>query len=435
MRNGLLWTLGVWLFGAGQLLAQTPSATDSAGRQAPAAAGSPAQGSSGGGGGTAPQVTMPTTSTASCCGFWARPEYLLWWLKSAPLPVPLVTTGDPNIGFDPNSGNTVNIAGAIGQPGTQILYGDQRVSYRAFSGLRLTIGTWLDDNELFGIEGGGFAIERLTSNFSAASDASGNPPLYFPIFSAIAGAERGIPIADPLRGFSGDVFVNSSLRLWGAEGNGTVVLVRDPGLVWTAFSGFRYADLLEHLEIHNMTTDLIFDNVASLSDSFTTRNQFYGGQLGSRLFVERGRCFLDVVGKVALGYNHEVVGVLGQISQAGSNPLTPPGPGTFPGGLFAQPSNIGEHKSDEFAALSSVELKLGYAISPRARAFVGYEFLYWSRVVRPGNQIDRNVNLTQNAVLDPNGAGVLVGSAQPAPQFNRSEFWAQGVNFGLEIQF
>jgi hypothetical protein len=32
-------------------------------------------------------------------------------------------------------------------------------------------------------------------------------------------------------------------------------------------------------------------------------------------------------------------------------------------------------------------------------------------------------------------SGALVGPANPAPLFNRSDFWAQGVNFGLEFRF
>src|SRR5262249_49415646 len=157
--------------------------------------------------------------------------------------------------------------------------------------------------------------ERLTKSFTARSDQAGIPPLYFPILSGISGAERGIPIADPLRGFSGDVAVNSILRLWGAEGNGLVTLIRNPGLEFNVLAGFRYADLFEHLHIYNATTDLIFRNVTGLSDSFNTRNQFYGGQIGSRLAVQRYPFSLDVTSKIALGSTHQVVDILGAITQ------------------------------------------------------------------------------------------------------------------------
>ena len=184
-------------------------------------------------------------------------------------------------------------------------------------------------------------LQRHTSVFSAASDSAGNPPLYFPIFSAIAGAERAVPIADPLRGFSGDVTVTSQLQLWGAECNGLFTFFRRSGLDATLIAGFRYADLRENLQIHNTTTDLMFGNVTSLNDSFATSNQFYGGQIGSRLAFQLERFSLDVTGKVALGLTHQTVDIEGSITQSGPNPLVPPGPGTFPGGIFAQTTNIG----------------------------------------------------------------------------------------------
>ena len=166
-----------------------------------------------------------------------------------------------------------------------------------------------------------------------------------------------------------------------------------------------------------------------------TRNQFYGSQLGSRLFVTYDHFTLDVITKIALGVTHEVIDIAGDISQTGPNPLVPPGLGTFPGGLFAQPTNIGHRTSNRFSILPSLEVKLGYAFNPRTRVLVGYDLWAWDQVVRPGDQINRNVNLTQNAVLDPNGVGQLVGPAQPAPLFKRSDFWVQGLSVGVEVRY
>lgn len=431
MRNGLLWLLGVWFFSAGQLFAQVLPASNPSEAKAAADAKSPADASSG----TAPAPSVSTADSVAAHRTWARVDYLLWWLKDAPLPVPLVTTGDPTVGFDPNHVNTVNTAGAIGQRGTQVLIGDQSIPLPAFSGMRLVLGGWVDAEDLFGIEGNGFILERRTKRFAEVSDKTGNPPLYFPIFSASAGAERGIPIADPLRAFSGAVNVNSTVQLWGAEVNGILTLFRNPSLEFAVLAGFRYADLRENVQVYNSTTDLVFGNVTNLADSFDTRNQFYGGQLGSRLAVQFDRFCVDLTGRLALGATHEIVDIQGGITQAGPNPLVPPGLGTFPGGVFTQLTNLGSRHADRFTLLPSLELQLGYDVGPHARLFAGYDLLYWNQVVRPGNQINHNVNLTQNAVLDPNGVGKLVGPAQPAPLFNRSEFWAQGITLGVEFHY
>ena len=433
MRKGLTWILGFWFFSAGQILAESLPEAKSKADGAPAPA-SPSSTNTDGDGRTG-EIGASTSDGGACCPFWARPEYLLWWLKNRPLPVPLVTTGNPNVGFDPNSVNTINTAGALGQPGTQILLGGQNLNSVPFSGMRLTLGTWLDYDELFGIEGSGFVLERLTNLFTVSSDNTGRPPLYFPISTGAADGERGIPIADPLRGFSGSVGVNSSLRLWGAELNGIVNLSRTPAFEFTLLAGLRYADLRENLQIFNTTTDLIFNNVTNLTDLFDTRNQFYGGQVGSCVAVQHDRFSLSMTGKVALGSTHQVLNIQGAIAQVGPNPLVPPGLGTFPGGLFAEPSNIGQRSSNQFTVLPSLEVKLGYELTHRARLIVGYDIIYWNRVVRPGNQIDHNVNLSQNAVLDPNGSGTLVGPAKPVPLFNRGDFWAQGVNVGVEFRY
>jgi hypothetical protein len=97
--------------------------------------------------------------------------------------------------------------------------------------------------------------------------------------------------------------------------------------------------------------------------------------------------------------------------------------------VFTQPSNIGRTTDDHFAVSPQLGVKLRWKLTPALSANVGYDFLYWSSVVRPGNQIDHNLNATQFP-----GAGVI-GALLPAPQFNRSDFFAQGVSFGLTFRY
>ena len=49
--------------------------------------------------------------------------------------------------------------------------------------------------------------------------------------------------------------------------------------------------------------------------------------------------------------------------------------------------------------------------------------------MRPGEQIDRTVNTNQ---LPPAVGG---GPARPMFQNNATDFWAQGVNFGVEFKY
>ena len=59
---------------------------------------------------------------------------------------------------------------------------------------------------------------------------------------------------------------------------------------------------------------------------------------------------------------------------------------TLPGGILALPSNGGRRSDGEFTAVPEVEIKLGYQVGPYLSCTIGYNFLYWSRVVRPGQR-------------------------------------------------
>jgi hypothetical protein len=147
-------------------------------------------------------------------------------------------------------------------------------------------------------------------------------------------------------------------------------------------------------------------------------------QVGSLLF--------EFVGKVALGDNHQTVNVQG--SSLGSGAGFPYPAGTYPGGLLTEPSNIGKRSGDRLSVAPEVQVKVGWNLTDWARLTLGYDFLSWNSVVRPGNQIDHNVNYTQipgaQPFFGPPGAPLL-----PAPQFNRADFFAHGLSIGLTFSY
>ena len=56
-----------------------------------------------------------------------------------------------------------------------------------------------------------------------------------------------------------------------------------------------------------------------------------------------------------------------------------------------------------------------------------------SEIPRPDRvYVNRNLNLSQSAIF---GTGVLTGQSAPTSFLSRSDFWAQGITFGLEIRF
>ena len=78
-------------------------------------------------------------------------------------------------------------------------------------------------------------------------------------------------------------------------------------------------------------------------------------------------------------------------------------------------------------------LKLGIDVTDHLRIFAGYDFLYLSSVVRPGDQIDLNVSPSFRPTIFGPGAGG--GPRQPAVLYRTSDYWAQGFNFGLMYRY
>src|SRR5438309_1388204 len=79
---------------------------------------------------------------------------------------------------------------------------------------------------------------------------------------------------------------------------------------------------------------------------------------------------LDLLGKLALGTTHEVVNIKGDTT------LNLPGGVSLvePGGLLAQPTNIGHYSADRFAVVPELGLKLGYQVTAHMRLTAGYTF-------------------------------------------------------------
>lgn len=370
---------------------------------------------------------------------WFSNEYLLFWMKNAPLAAPLVTTS-----------NATDL-GTLGAPSTRELFGGSGVGLGTYSGMRSTVGAWLDPEQNFGVVGQGFLLEQRTGDYSARSDAVGIPLLAFPVFDprpagtplsfsnqppgATLPGEAGLFITQA-GNFAGGLSVSSSTRLWGAEFDGLVNLIRKDDWQMDGVAGFRYLDLSEHLGIGTTALGLsgagTFAGALFLTqDIFQTRNQFYGGQVGLQSGFRRERFMVDLLTQIALGSTHEVVNRNGNthISNSQDPTLTS---GTYAGGLLVVPTNMGRLAREAFTVVPEVRLQVGYAVSECVHVFAGYSFLYWSGVARPGDQIDRVVNPSQVPAF---GGLSLDGPARPAALFQQSDFWVHGINFGLDLRF
>jgi hypothetical protein len=113
--------------------------------------------------------------------------------------------------------------------------------------------------------------------------------------------------------------------------------------------------------------------------------------------------------------------------------VTVPGqaPVVNPGGLLALSSNSGHFSRDRVSLVPEFGVNLGYQVTPHLRVFTGYTLLYWFDVVRAGDQVD----LTINPNLLPPVTGPVAGPFRPAPRFQTTDLWVQGLSAGLEFRF
>ncbi len=235
---------------------------------------------------------------------------------------------------------------------------------------------------------------------------------------------------------TGHVTVTAPSSLWGLDTNLRCNVCLTCDYRFDLLLGFRYLNLFEGLNIEedvlgSATAPAPFTNaLTTVNDSFTTHNQFYGGQIGFDSEWKRGPWSLDVRGKLALGATEQQLTINGIESITAANGTT----SNFTGGLLALPSNIGSYYKTEFSVVPEVGLTIGYQLTSAIRLFAGYNFLYWTNVARPGEQIDRNLDVTQ--IPNFNIAGAKP-TAQPTPTvpFKQSDYWAQGIVIGIEFRY
>ena len=353
--------------------------------------------------------------------FWLRAEALYWWTKDSPLPVPIVTQGNP----------ADAIPGALGQPGTSVLIGDQDVSFGGRGGGRFAFGFSLDAEQAWGFEGSYFFLANESVVQGVSSDGGpGSALLAFPFFDPTLPGENSTFIASP-GSFAGNAELTVTQFLQGLDLNLIHNIHNLNGVRVDVLGGFRWVNLQEDLSFITDSPSVAPNppDFFHTFDRFNANNNFYGGQLGLRASYDNTRLFLNAIGKVALGSTIERVSVNGgTFTDAGAF-------ASAPGAYLSQLTNLGTASQGHFAVVPEVNLNFGVRLTPWASVVVGYSFLYVSSVVRPGDQIDRIINPTQAPAITGNFGGTLSGPARPALLLRDSDFWAQGLNFGLQFRY
>lgn len=375
-----------------------------------------------------PPVPFHRTPNESCFGSL---EYVGMFFRPIKYSAPLVTTG-----------SVLDAApGALGQPGTSVLFGNNDTDFGLMSGLRAQIGMFLDADNHYSIEAGGFVIFQNTQGFNVAGDVNGRPSISRPLFNIATGAEGAF--INSLQGMvTGTLNIDLRSELGGFEINARRHWYVNERMHIDGLLGFRYMRLAERMQIvENLQTIapqfVTFRQIpigvgATLIDDdlFETTNQFFGPQIGGRLSWEQNWFTLTGFAKLALGgtrQNTNIAGSTTVLSQTGAVAAS------AQGGILALPTNIGSHSRTVFGILPEFGLNLGVELTQSVRLNFGYSFMLWNHVVRPGSQFDRVIN---PALAPSTPPPIPVGGPQaPIYQFNDELFWAHAFNIGIEFHY
>jgi hypothetical protein len=341
------------------------------------------------------------------------------------------------------------VALASSSSGTATI-GEEHLDRHVQSGARVALGYWLTQADSFmpggimpclGVETRFLAVGQRSVGFNDAASSV----IARPFFDLNDEQQSAVIVAAPGLA-SGAISATAQDRLWGAEANVWKMLYFDyPTTTYSieATVGMRYLDFDESFSVTRFSQyvsnpqnipayNFLAGSTIHEQESFAARNQFWGGQIGVRgRLIFESAFVVSGTFQLALGTTNETITI------QGSQTRTLPGGTsvTYPGGLLALPSNIGTFERNKFTQVPVFDLNVACPVSNHLTVSLGFNALYWSRLVRPESQADRVVDITQIPNY-PAAVGVMSsGQQRPVVPFNQSNLWLVGLLVGAEVRW
>jgi len=340
-------------------------------------------------------------------------DFIYWYLEGPRTP-PLATSAP------------LGSSAIVGQPGTEILRGDDRLQCRfgGYNGFRIG-SEWWSRGAPIGLETNVAILERDSSNITIPWESTST--LALPYIDATTGQWKSYIVAgnSPDYGpLSGSINVYSRIEFFDEDADFMWRLSEDENHRLVLLAGAHFLQMREILRTTGTSLELPAQTtLLGVFDQFNTFDQFYGAQLGLKGAWRRGRFFIEGRGVVALGADAQT------IATKGDRVLNTPAVRTQTDyGLYVLPSNSGTFERAQFDVVTEWGVNVGWSFNSRVSCHAGYTLLTWNNPVRPGDQIEP-VNLSQVA------PGGLVGAIKPTIPFRTDIFWAQGLNVGIDFRW
>lgn len=373
----------------------------------------------------APPVLVKPKHRRDC--MWFNVNYIAAFMRPMTLAAPIISVGS----------DTDAPAGALGQPGTSVLYGNQTVNFNLASGASVNLGFFLDEAGHYSLDIGAFGIFPNTQSYSIASDAGGNPLIARPIYDTSSNQLESLVTARPGVS-SGSLRADVESLLYGGEFNARYHACINKHFKYDFLVGARYIRLAESLDIHENVNGINgntfafggqnFDSFTD-HDRFATTNQFIGGQLGVRGTCEYSWLSFTGFAKLGLGATMQRVAIEGSTTYTNAA-----GSVTYPAGVLALGTNVGTYSRTVFGVVPEMGFNVGLNVTDHIRLQIGASTMLWNKVVRPGSQYSDYVN---SGLVPSSGNFGNVGNGSVAPIFRYREdfFWINSLNLGLEVHF
>ena len=358
-------------------------------------------------------VDQPGNACEKCPSRWyARVEFLWWWLKQDEIP-PLLTTG---------SGGS---SGIPGDDGVSVIFGGGMQSrHDRFIGVRPTVGWWTDACHAFGVEASAFFLERDSSILHIKRVET-------PLYQIYVDANTGQWAAEQFAGEfpngvvrQGSVQVYGRKELYGQDVRGLALLQEAESWRWYGVMGAKFLQFRNQLNVVMTGMDQPDLNVLyGVEDNFYSYDRFYGSQLGFRWEVQRGNWEAQMTLVSGIGATEQRIRTDGR-----REVRTPLSQDVRPVGLHVQYTNTGDWSRWVFDAVPEVNLNVSWGPCDWLRVQAGYTLIYWMRVLRASDQLDA-VNTDQ--INGPN----FMRPARPIIPWKETSFWAQGLSIGVELRW
>jgi hypothetical protein len=356
---------------------------------------------------------------------WIRADFMHLWVDGQNAPA-LVTTG--------RAGTDRDVAGKIGQLGTESIYGGM-LNDNGRSAGRVEIGRYLGDTGL-AISGSVLFTEDISDRFYA--DSQQYSILARPYVDVTPGGTNNGESADLLQFNSdlrGNITVDSGTEFGGADALIRALLINQRGRQMESFVGYRFLQLDDRLSIHDERRYLVdgggvdAGTLLEQTDNFSVDNRFHGATMGIRSTTSGDVWSFNTQVQLGIGVMHS------SVAASGSSVRTDPqsGGGVITSrsdtGLLVRSTNSGVREFDELAVAPEIQLSVTRHFWNDWDVTIGYQFLYLSRVMRAAEQIDPLLNLSDLTT------GGFEGSRRPDPEGTYNDLLAHGITFGVVHPF